>query len=956
MGKIPLAKESLCNTIAEAYQLAHTPIFPCAWSYKFRMVYSPPSNQPKSFSPNGAKPHVVADEIDAGAIKLQPPKIRPINRSQPKRRTPSPESLTRPGMRTVTGENIDCSVSAVSPGKTNRALNRNIEPERGVDISEGFRTATTAKTVELISNSVGIYNAGKTVQLLTNSTDVIRNSATTDFHIDACGKVRSITEELLAEAAELAKALSADRDGDEQFSEEITSIVIAEEVAEDVDVRGVTTQWETPYNKPAFEGLENIQYTRLALQYLQQGRIEDAERLYKQALVVAERTFPEGDPAITRAVEDLASFYYSHEKFKQAEPFVSRLLKQRVESLTCDDWILIRTVDQLADIYEKCGEPVQAQALYKFLLARQEESVGQNANVCSFTLSRLAESYLKQEHFAAAESLLQKILGIQETLHGRSSIEISMTLQELASIYQKLGRYDRAAEMLERLLHILESIHGDNGLSVASCLLKLANLLTEIEMVSEAEPLYRRAQEIYSLSYGDRTAADSMIKKKVERVTTTMTNLSKPTLNNLSKLSKDKPVEQEECSRFPAIRLNLDDMLPSKLGTGQVSRCLGHAISQPAMAAGKVVPLFVDKRTPLDSTAKEVSDRAINFDSALNNEFVANASTTAFLDVDSMAEMIEPSLEFSTAEVRLATEQFATSEFRDAVDAVHAPIVSAEPADQSTFDSSMTVEMIAPLVSEHSSLDFSVTSELPEQEFVFSSTGATSPFIDFQIVKEITPPSFDFTPSFEIDPPNFDSTSKKYEFHNSKFESNGELDSILDPFFASELAKIYESTTAESAGEDLNEQWLSRINQQDTIPDLDPAGTLKLDRKARSNSVANSPAKPVKSGRKTRTMIEAVRAAKPSRLADKTASELSELKELPKLTPTVPGVVTVTRTDLTAMKSQEESSAKNEISAMQLRDTVCEKPILLPEPFPSSRRKSSTQRLFAVTHPGTKTR
>jgi tetratricopeptide (TPR) repeat protein len=916
VGKIPLAKESLCNTIAEAYQLAHTPIFPCAWSYKFRMVYSPPSNQPKSLSPNGAKPHVVANEIDAGAIKLQPPKIRPINRPEPKRRTSSVENMNRSPIRSIAPESTNFSVSPVSSDKTNCAVNFTTESAHGVDLSEGFRAATTAKTVELISDSVGIYNAGKTVQLLTSKTDVIRNAVTTDFHIDACGKVRSITEELLAEAAELAKALSADVDFDDQFSEEITSVVIAEEISKEVDVRGVTTQWETPYNKPAFEALENIQYTRLALQYLQQGRIEDAERLYKQALVVAERTFPSGDPAITRAVEDLASFYYSHEKFKQAEPFVSRLLKQRVESLACDDWILIRTVDQLADVYEKCGEPVQAQALYKFLLARQEESVGQNATVCSFTLSRLAESYLKQEHFAAAESLLQKILGIQETLHGRSSIEISMTLQELASIYQKLGRYDRAAEMLERLLHILESIHGDNGLSVASCLLKLANLLTEIEMVSEAEPLYRRAQEIYSLSYGDRTAADSMIKKKVERVTTTMTNLSKPTLNNLSKLSKDKPVEQEECSRFPAIRLNLDDMLPSKLGTGQVSRCLGHAISQPAMAAGKVVPLFVDKRTPIDSTAKEVSDRAVNFDHPLNNEFVANGSTTPFLDVDAMAEMIEPSLEFSTTGLISTMGQY-------------------EPSAYPSFD-------------------FSVTSELPEEEFDFSSTGAISPFIDFQIVKEIIPPSFNFTPSFEIDPPNFDSTSKKYEFNNSTFESDGELDSILDTFFASELAKIYETTTVENTSENLNEQWLSQLNQQDTIPDLDPAGTLKLERKARANSAEPSRAKPAKSGRTTRTMIEAVRAAKPSRLADKTASELSELKELPKLTPTVPGVVTVTRTDLTAMKSQEESSAK--MSAMQLRDTVREKPILLPEPFPSSRRKSSTQRLFAVTHPGTKTR
>lgn len=331
---------------------------------------------------------------------------------------------------------------------------------------------------------------------------------------------------------------------------------------------GAITRWETPYNRPAFETPENIQYTRLALQYLQQGRIEDAERLYKQALIVAERTFKDGDPAIFRAIEDLAGFYYRHEKYQQAEPLVSRLLKQRVERLCCDDWLLIRTVEQLADIYEKCGRPVQAQALYKLLLARQEETVGRDSTICAFTLSRLADSYIKEEHYSAAETLHLRILSIQQTVYGRSSIEISTTLQELSKIYQKLGRYDKAAEMLERLLHVLEAIHGDNGLSVASCLLKLADLLTEVEMIAEAEPLYRRAQDIYRLSYGDRTAAHSVFKKKLERVTGT-----------ISKLSKDKPADQEQCSRFPAIRINLDDMLPSKLGTGQVNRCLGHGVS-----------------------------------------------------------------------------------------------------------------------------------------------------------------------------------------------------------------------------------------------------------------------------------------------------------------------------------------------------------------------------------------
>ncbi|MDZ4836010.1 MAG: tetratricopeptide repeat protein [Candidatus Melainabacteria bacterium] len=812
----------------------------------------------------------MANEIDAGAIKLQPPKIRPINRAQPKRRTASADNLIRPAVRAVSADD-----------------------KRSVEISEEFRSATTASTLELIASSTDVIGSVKTVEMLTHKVEVIRNEATAKFHSNAATVVRTVTAE------------------HQQFIDKNT-----------VERQGAITEWETPYNKPSSESPENIQYTRLALQYLQQGRIEDAERLYKQALVVAERTFPEGDSAISRAVEDLATFYYGHDKFKQAEPFVSRLLKQRVENLSCDDWLLIRTVDQLADVYEKCGEPVQAQALYKLLLARQEESAGHNSPVCAFTLSRLADSYLRQEHFSAAESLLHTILGIQETLHGRCSIEISTTLQELASIYQKLGRYDRAAEMLERLLHVLETIHGDNGLSVASCLLKLADLLTEIEMVSEAEPLYRRAQEIYTLSYGDRTAAHSMFKKKIERVTTTMTNLS--SLPKLSKLSKDKPPEQEACSRFPAIRLNLDDMLPSKLGTGQVNRCLGHAIS-PDVVAENVVPLFEENVIHLESATCEMSVSMLT--SAVSSDEDASGAS-----------------EFSST-IEMSVSGFETSRTME----MFAPSFDYSPTDERE---NLVSELVKTSEVRASEFDFSVSIDTIATEF---SVPGASFAPDFSVTREMIAPQFNFTPSFEINAPIFDSARNTYDFVDSKFESNGELDSILDPFFASELAMIYETTTADKVDGIVDERLVQQpvqqpvqqqvqIDQQDTILDLEPATTLNLNRVVETTNLSNGKKSPKKSARTT-SVLDAVTTTKPSRLADKTEA-------LPALSIPVPGLVTVTTARVST--ETEVNSRTQSQTPVQLRETVREKPILLPEPFPSSRRKSATQSMFAVTHPGTK--
>lgn len=353
--------------------------------------------------------------------------------------------------------------------------------------------------------------------------------------------------------------------------------------------QSVSTEFDTPYNRPAYESGEAVHYSRLASQYLQQGRIEDAERLYALALELAERTLPKDSPVIEHAIEDLAGFYIGREKWDRAEPLVARLLNQRSQVLPADDSLLIRTVDMLAGIYEKNGQFVQATALFKFLVLRQEESCGRNSIIVAFSLSRMAECYLRQEQYPSAEVLMLRILRIQETVYGRSSIEISTTLQELSNVFQKQGKFDRAAEMLERLVQILEDLHGPNGLAVASCLLRLADLLTEVNMFDQAEPLYRRAQTIYQRSYGSQTAAHSMFRAKLNRYSKTNTDLSA-----LSKRSCDLPTEQLKSAAMPAFRLN--------------------NLDQTESGRQRVYPHIIDFEKPDPESTHKLNSKTIEFD------------------------------------------------------------------------------------------------------------------------------------------------------------------------------------------------------------------------------------------------------------------------------------------------------------------------------------------------------
>jgi tetratricopeptide (TPR) repeat protein len=748
------------------------------------MVYSPSSNKPKSFSHTGKSPQVVTDDIDAGAIRLQAPKIRPVTsrKTQPlKRRNTTDGARPANPMLRATSQDM---------------------------------TAYQAPQAE--DNGLGAVTQVDLVNPFSNVTPFDFRSAATlvDFGIRR-GNVVPISDQAVAE-----------------LLAELDEFVVQEQE----EVRSVITTWETPYNRPAFSTPENIQYTRLAAQYLQQGRIEDAERLYKQALVVAERTFREGDPAIFRAIEDLAGFYYRHEKYQQAEPLVARLLRYRVERLSPDDWLLIRTVDQLSEIYEKCGESVHAQALYKLLLARQEDAFGRNSPVCAFTLSRLADSYIRHQHHGAAESLMLTILEIQEEVHGECSLEIGTTLQELATIYHKLRRYDKAAEMLERLLEVLQTIHGENGLAVASCLLRLADLLTEVDMPREAEPLYKRAQKIYTLSYGDRTAAHSVFKKKFDRIS-----------GPLSKSSKDKPSDQEECWRFPAIKLTFDDLELSR--SGEVSRCLDQGVE-------------------------------------------------AFDEIGTMN------------------------------------------IDRSAIKTHVDLQ---PLVANNS-----YDSQLDTQEFDFPSTLLTQAFVPIptETLEEDV-----FKPVFENSAPQkFAGKTKKLDTKIENFlpDPSSNLDSILDPLFVTELTQRYETIQELPIDASKTVEFPIDISGSFKLP-IEVSGTVEL------------------------------------RNFDKTTEIIQLEKQKITLAMRVPGLVTVSQAD-----SRKQNRARNANSAtrdavprdemptssrkasvaqafdqsisfapdfgseattaIDQRETVKEKPQLLPEPFPSSRKKK-TQTMFPVSSP-----
>lgn len=269
-----------------------------------------------------------------------------------------------------------------------------------------------------------------------------------------------------------------------------------------------------------------------ARRYLEQGRTEDAERFFKQALLEYSQGLGFGHNRTMQVSEELAAFYIQRNNFAAAEPILMRLFETRSRSLKPDDDLLIRTCEKLALTYEKLGKHEQSLSLYHFMLKQQEKTVGNNAPAVAYTLHKLAESYFRQRDFDSAEGLLIRAVAIEEYNYGMHSVEVNSTLQALVDIFMAANKLDYAEFMLQKQIIILEKIHGPSGLAVASALLQLASLLVKNKKKDEAEALYKRVIAIYESVCGeDQNPVEQTRMKTKEMLAPTGTNQSR--LSNL---------------------------------------------------------------------------------------------------------------------------------------------------------------------------------------------------------------------------------------------------------------------------------------------------------------------------------------------------------------------------------------------------------------------------------------
>jgi tetratricopeptide (TPR) repeat protein len=202
--------------------------------------------------------------------------------------------------------------------------------------------------------------------------------------------------------------------------------------------------------------------SNLAFLYYSQGRYDQAEPLYLQALELWKRLLGEDHPHVATSLNNLAVLYDSQGRYDQAKPLYLQALELSKRLLEEDYPHVATSLNNLAGLYYSQGRYDQAEPLYLQALELRKRLLGEDHPHVATSLNNLAGLYYSQGRYDQAEPLYLQALELSKRLLGEDHPEVAASLNNLAYLYSSQGRYDQAEPLYLQALELNERVLGVN--------------------------------------------------------------------------------------------------------------------------------------------------------------------------------------------------------------------------------------------------------------------------------------------------------------------------------------------------------------------------------------------------------------------------------------------------------------------------------------------------------------
>ena len=232
---------------------------------------------------------------------------------------------------------------------------------------------------------------------------------------------------------------------------------------------------------------------RLGVLYADQGKLDEAEKMYQRALQGYEKARGPDHTSTLDTVNSLGSLYHSQDKLDEAEKMYQRALQGKEKAWGPDHTSTLETVGNLGFLYKDQGKRAEAEKMYQRALQGKEKSLGPNHTSTLDTVHGLGFIYRDQGKVSEAEKMFQRALQGKEEAWGPDHISTLTTVNALGILHRDQGRPDEAEKMYQRALHGYEKALGPDHMLTLRVVNNMGLLYTFQGKFDEAEKMCQRA-------------------------------------------------------------------------------------------------------------------------------------------------------------------------------------------------------------------------------------------------------------------------------------------------------------------------------------------------------------------------------------------------------------------------------------------------------------------------------
>ncbi len=229
-----------------------------------------------------------------------------------------------------------------------------------------------------------------------------------------------------------------------------------------------------------------------------------ADALFRQALDTRRRVLGDRDEATLATLNNLALSLQAQGRLDDAEPIYRDVLRFRAEiSGRAADRARASTMHNLAWLLSARGDARGADSAFAAVLGlRRELYTGDHAYLAN-SLQALANSRTRIGQLTQADSLAREALAMRRRLFGDVHPRVAETLGTLASITQARGDYEAARAFYEDAIAMQRETLGAESQAVALTLANLGSMLNSVGQFARAESPNSEAWRLYEAILGD---------------------------------------------------------------------------------------------------------------------------------------------------------------------------------------------------------------------------------------------------------------------------------------------------------------------------------------------------------------------------------------------------------------------------------------------------------------------